>query len=175
MAVTTDASASYPVSYSMNSNIFQANDKREVALKRDDIGNLATLVLAFETSGAAVDMTKADEGGPVSPTGFHSGVGNGLAPAPGTGNLTANGEAIRYVCGEFPGRGTGTVYGPARHDPASVFLCADGHIKLLRAAKVSTGRTPVRSGSQTGNAVSGTAATSDRLDDGGFTLTFSTR
>ncbi|HEY3331833.1 MAG TPA: DUF1559 domain-containing protein [Capsulimonadaceae bacterium] len=174
VATTTPQFASYPLSYSMNSNFIHLKDKREVSLNQGEIEPVATTVLAFETSGTLVDMTKADEGGAVSPTGFHSGVGNGLAPAPGTGNLTANGRPIRYACGDFPGRSAGGVYGPTRHDPSSMFLSADGHVKLLQPEKVSTGRTPAKSATQTGNAVTGTAASSDRLADGGFTLTFST-
>ncbi|HEY3331831.1 MAG TPA: hypothetical protein VGK19_17500 [Capsulimonadaceae bacterium] len=175
VAVTTNESTSYPLSYSMNANLVYFKDRHEVAFRQRELARLEATVLLFETDGTMVDMTKPDEGGAVSPTGFHSGVGNGLSPMPGTGNLTANGNQIRYACGEFPGRGPGTVYGPPRHDPSSVFLCADGHVKMLRPEKISTGRTPAKSATQTGNAVSGTAATSDRLTDGGFTLTFSTR
>ncbi|HEY3331829.1 MAG TPA: hypothetical protein VGK19_17490 [Capsulimonadaceae bacterium] len=173
--VVTEASHSYPLSYSLNSNIFHRQGNRAVSSKLQELNHVTTMVLAFETDGTLVDMTKSDEGGIVSPSGFHSGIGNGLPPWPRTSNLTADGKQIQYACGEFAGRGEGSVYGSPRHDDASSFLCADGHVKLLRAAKVSTGRTPVRSGAQPGNAVSGTAASSDTLDDGGFTLTFSTR
>jgi hypothetical protein len=175
VANLSGASASYPISYSMNANLIHIKGTREVSVLQTDISQIKTTVLVFETDGTMVDVTKPDEGGLVSPTGFHSGVGNGLSPMPGTGNLIANGNQIRYACGEFPGRGTGTVYGPPRHDPSSVFLCADGHVKMLRADKISTGRTPAKSAAQTGDAISGTAASSDGLADGGFTLTFSTR
>ena len=111
-------------------------------------------------------MTKPDEGGRISPTGYHSGVGGGLP-----GDLTANGKPIHYATGAFPGRpATDRRYGPVRHDPSAMYLCADGHVKLLRPEKISTGTTPAKPGPQTGYA-RGTAASTDQL--GTATLTFS--
>jgi prepilin-type N-terminal cleavage/methylation domain-containing protein len=95
-----------------------------------------------------------------------------------------------YAAGPLGARGG--ISNPLRHDPYSIFLCADGHVKMLRPEKVSSGFTAAHSatvqdsngsGSWEGSiyaAAAGTACSTDETGSpGGMpsitpTVTFST-
>ncbi|HEY3331828.1 MAG TPA: hypothetical protein VGK19_17485 [Capsulimonadaceae bacterium] len=156
----------YPLTYAMNSNFVKLDGAREVPLRLDETTSAATTVIVFETEAVPVDMSQLNEGGTVSPTGYHSGTGNGIGPVTGG----SNGKQIRYSCGVFGGRQPKAAYGQLRHDPSAIYLAADGHTKILRPKSVSTGQTPAASSAQRGDF----AASTDKLDSG-VVLTFSTR
>ncbi len=169
LVATTSA---YPESYALNANLTQASGQLAKYRKQENFTNVALTVLAFETDGATLNMT--DDTEIHRPAPYRSPVGNGLSPVPGTPNLTSGGLPVRYASGDIGARGCAAAVCPipTRHDPSGFYLAADGHVKLLRPEKVSSGNPPPKSGPQSGNAFAGTAATTDTLGSR-YTLTFS--
>jgi hypothetical protein len=172
----TETDDGYPESYAMNSNLTQKSGPMAKYRKQENVTDIGATVIAFETEGAVMDMTASDEYRHSGGSGYHSPVGNGLAPVDGTANLTSGGLPVKYATGDIGGRGQSSDTCPAtpRHDPNSLYLAADGHVKRLPPDRVSSGTVPTSNSAQTGNAKSGTAAASNRLGNR-FTLTFSAR
>jgi hypothetical protein len=173
LVATTGA---FPESYAMNSNLSAAIGPMAKYRRQVSLASPAVTVLAFETDGAIMDMTQADEYTRPGVKGYHSPVGNGLSPVPGTANLTSGGLPVTYATGDIGSRGCPPSVCPAttRHDPSGFYLATDGHVKMLRPESVSSGTVPAVRSPQTGKATSGTAASADKLDTR-YRLTFSAR
>jgi prepilin-type processing-associated H-X9-DG protein len=172
------------LSYSVNATLTGDRRLPNCGTKRSRLTNPAATVLAFETRGAIVQIEACDEGGPTAPpTGWWSGVGNGMANALQPGGISANLEAyapIRYETGDIGARGCRTQSCLAgRHSvsgrPGANYLAADGHVAWEPPARVSSGNTPGARGDQAGGPASGSAASTDRLGKRGYALTFSAR
>ncbi|HEY3332787.1 MAG TPA: DUF1559 domain-containing protein [Capsulimonadaceae bacterium] len=185
--VASTTGPAYPISYGMNYNL----DGQSQAVAT----SVAVTVLAAEvddplvggdTSGAVGGLAATSSVSATYPfdmtqasvdkwTGSET---NGLMVASATGaasttSMPTTGASLtvqnrQTVWGKV-GLGQAGTSNPTIHDPAVMFLCADGHVKLLRPEKVSGGTLP---SSSTVAAISGAnAAGTGNL--GNFTLTFS--
>ncbi|MDR3706666.1 MAG: DUF1559 domain-containing protein [Capsulimonadaceae bacterium] len=141
--VNTASTTSYPNSYAFNVNL----DGQSNAAA----SSVAVTVLAAEFNSAANgNMTTTND--TLSANNTNGVFGTAVTP---WGSLTA--------------LGTGTTSNPAIHDPALMFLAADGHVKLLRPEKVSGGAVATAStGAMAGSTASGTGNLGTT-----WTLTFS--
>ena len=141
--VNTSGSTTYPNSYGFNSNLNQQSNAAATSV--------SVTVLAAEntSSGNNGNMTSPNDSGSANNT---NGVGG-----------------VTTVWGSLSQLGTGTTSNPTIHDPAIMFLAADGHVKLLRPEKVSGGAVATAStAGMTGVTSAGTGALSTV-----YTLTFS--
>ncbi len=189
-----------PVSYLLNDNIYTNQTLQYIAGQTPYLGvNMAkcaspsATVLLLEGQGPVVTINAANglEG---SGARWLSSYSNGLAGAGMTGGWGGNSNGWSYTptlaTGWFGGRTDTTNYNPAnalqmgvppRHGTGSNFLALDGHVKFLAANYVSSGWSPITSSVQKdggtclfGNQNLCTAASTDQLNSGPFTLTFST-
>jgi hypothetical protein len=147
--VASQTSTSYPVSYAMNGNLGNQSGAAASSV------SVTVLAAEFTTTGTNGNMTNPNDTGSASTT------------------IGINGVNVVTVWGSLDALGTGTTNNPTIHDPALMFLAADGHVKLLRPEKVSGGAVASSSnGGMFANATSGTAAGTGGLSTT-WTMTFS--
>jgi prepilin-type N-terminal cleavage/methylation domain-containing protein len=166
--VAASGTTTYPVSYSMNSNL----DGQSNAVA----SSVAVTVLACEVDDPVVLHSLTGDNF-TSATDTLSGCENNGVAAFMAQNSTTPPNAVANAA-DTPASltawgkialGTGGATNPTIHDPSLMFLCADGHVKLLRPEKVSGG---VIAGASTNVATQGvSAAGTGNL--GNYTLTFS--
>ena len=147
--VNTSTGSTYPNSYAMNTNLGNQSNAA--------CSSVSVTVLAgeFTSTGSNGNMTAPNDSGSANNT-------NGT-----------NGTTAVTVWGSLDALGTGTTSNPAIHDPAVMFLAADGHVKLLRPEKVSGGAVNSASTAvMVPSAIAGTAAGTSALSTV-WTLTFS--
>lgn len=139
----TTTTTTFPLSYAINQNVAGVN----IA----GIDSPTVTVLLTEYTSGNVNMTSSTDSSVYTNT-------NGV----NTSGVT--------VWGNLSDLGTGTASSPTQHDPSLMFLADDGHVKLLRPEKVSSG---ANAGSSTSSQITGSnAAGSDALGTQ-WTLTFS--
>ena len=143
--VATATSTSYPNSYGFNSNLGNQSNAAATSV------SVTVLAAEYTSSGTNGNMTAANDSGSANNT-------NGYV---GTAVSTWGSE------GEL---GTGTTSNPTIHDPAVMFLAADGHVKLLRPEKVSGGYI---ANASTAGMTNGTYAAGTGALGTTWTLTFS--
>jgi prepilin-type N-terminal cleavage/methylation domain-containing protein len=112
--VATSTTSTYPNSYALNSNLGNQSDAAATSV------SVTVLAAEFTTSGNNGNMTATNDTGSAINTDGYTG-------------------AAVTIWGSEGELGTGTTANPCIHDPAIMFLAADGHVKLLRPEKVSGG------------------------------------
>ncbi|MDR3708798.1 MAG: hypothetical protein P4L33_10880, partial [Capsulimonadaceae bacterium] len=145
--VNTASTTSYPNSYAFNTNLGGQSNAAA--------SSVAVTVLAAEFNSAPNgNMTTTND--TLSANNTNGTFGSAVTP-----------------WGSLNTLGTGTTSNPAIHDPALMFLAADGHVKLLRPEKVSGGTVATAStGAMLATATASTASGTGNLGTT-WTLTFS--
>ncbi|HEY3332792.1 MAG TPA: DUF1559 domain-containing protein [Capsulimonadaceae bacterium] len=177
--VASTTGPQYPISYGMNSNL----DGQSMAVAT----SVAVTVMACEVDdplvgGAEAVLTATTIFDPTNITpsitgNLYTGTEtNGIAYATATGVAVPTTPTNGYTSPTNKPTAWGKVLlgqsgtsNPTIHDPSVMFLCADGHVKLLRPEKVSGG---VLAGASSSVAVLGTSAAGTGAM-GTYTLTFS--
>ncbi|HEY3332790.1 MAG TPA: DUF1559 domain-containing protein [Capsulimonadaceae bacterium] len=177
--VASTTGPQYPISYGMNINL----DGQSQAVAT----SVAVTVLAVEVDdplvgGAEAVLTAGTIFDPTNITpsitgNLYTGTEtNGIAYATATGAAVPTTPANGYTSPTNKPTAWGKVAlgqsgtsNPTIHDPSVMFLCADGHVKLLRPEKVSGG---VLAGASSSAVVLGTSAAGTG-NLGNYTLTFS--
>jgi prepilin-type N-terminal cleavage/methylation domain-containing protein len=155
---TTTNAQDYPISYAMNSDLTGRGIAAGVATA--SFVSPASTVLLFEVTGVIGDPTTASAAGNTPGTAEGSATGDGNdanADTPGTAEVLYGGSGTSAAVGtplyaegtnsSIGGLGTArtNVVGGAAsnavayHDPGTIYLADDGHVKFLRPEKVSAG------------------------------------
>jgi prepilin-type N-terminal cleavage/methylation domain-containing protein len=136
-----------PISYAMNSDLTTRGIAAGVSSA--SFVSPASTVLLFEVTGCISDPTNATSVAgygcttPIVATGSATGDGVDYA-AEGGGGALLGGGSVQYAEGTNSsiggqGKGVTQVNAVAYHDPGTMYLAADGHVKFLRPEKVSAG------------------------------------
>ena len=123
---TTVTPTQYPVSYFFNKNA--------IAVTLAQFNAPASTVLLAEEQGALCDVTNVNED--YSPVGYAVGAPTTTGYSGINGSVTGG---AKYATGVFPGRGFNTIAGITAHTSGSNYLAADGHVKYLPPARLSSG------------------------------------
>jgi prepilin-type N-terminal cleavage/methylation domain-containing protein/prepilin-type processing-associated H-X9-DG protein len=173
---TTVTPTQYPISYFFN--------KDAIAITLAQFNAPASTVLLAEEQGATCNMTNVNED--YSPVGYAVGAPTDAAYSVAMGGSGASGGAAAYATGVFPGRSFSTIAGGAVHTSGANYLAADGHVKYLTPARLSSGSSAAAPSNQQDLGATGVATGTSCLDNnpndaaagcnspGTATLTFST-
>jgi prepilin-type N-terminal cleavage/methylation domain-containing protein len=151
--VMTATSTSYPNSYGFNTNLGNQSNAAATSV------SVTVLAAEFTSTGSNGNMTAANDSGSANNT-------NGVNYPGGTATACS-------VWGSETILGTGTTSNPSIHDPAVMFLAADGHVKLLRPEKVSGGQCNTASTATMNTSAGTTIAAGTGTLGTTWTLTFS--
>jgi prepilin-type N-terminal cleavage/methylation domain-containing protein/prepilin-type processing-associated H-X9-DG protein len=159
-----DPTATPSVSYGFNENLTQGNTGGKTIISA--MVSPAMTVLLYEVGGFPADVTSPLEGGSAAGAGGGDCCDGWMRPNPGgyhynTGMMNPNSGA-----GQFPA---------PIHDSqmASNFAMADGHVKLLRPAQVSSGYNQSSSNNAQAQGGNSNACGTNDLGSGNYTATFS--
>lgn len=128
----------YPDSYAMNGNLSTPGGGNQSGYAIAQLTAPASTVLLFEITNNPVAVNLQDEGthGFTGPGGTHesaSSVGVG-----GISGVFGGGGSIAYATGDIGSRGNVST---PRHTDGANYLACDFHVKYMRPAAVSSGRT----------------------------------